>query len=606
MTHPLDSFFDNAAAPVLLIAADDPVVGALPTGFDGSMLALSQVSPGAVHKGGWKTVLLVASDRGALRQAASLVPRLGQCRVVGVWLSQGLSPLPLLPRAEWPPLSSVHGRRLGSPEEDEGVLTVARFEAPVGAHQVLKEMARQAVPGVETTQQGVVLAYAGRPPAPGLDVRALRLVDVVEAGDAERDVPPDVVLVPEPPVADETPAAHHVIDRAPAVVCSPLDPVDEQVYNPIDWRKTWDLPLVELRSLAPGPSCITESVIARARAHQGVQLDLGSEDPQHVLRLAMAGVPLVASGRQPRLDGELERAILERPDLDDPLAREEHSLRLRRLTFDRHSTLAWRQSLAPSGSGAPRHPGLPPVSLLLPTKRPEQLEFALGQVARQRGADIELVLGAHGFAVDRARVAELLGDVPFTLLEFEAEAFFGDVLTALTHAASATLVMKVDDDDWYSPDAVHDVLMARRFSGADVVGMPSEFVYLAEPDLTVRRNHPSERFSRFVAGGTTLLDRTLLSALGDFRRVRRFVDTQLLTAVEAAGGRIYRTHGLGYVLHRTSGGHTWERDAQEFRRPDIIDTEWSGFRPSRAMELDSELDSVLDRELGAERSVGRV
>ena len=52
-------------------------------------------------------------------------------------------------------------------------------------------------------------------------------------------------------------------------------------------------------------------------------------------------------------------------------------------------------------------------------------------------------------------------------------------------------------------------------SGADVVGMPSEFVYLhanaERAALTVRRNHPSELFARFVAGGTLLLDRGLLA-----------------------------------------------------------------------------------------------
>jgi glycosyltransferase involved in cell wall biosynthesis len=183
-------------------------------------------------------------------------------------------------------------------------------------------------------------------------------------------------------------------------------------------------------------------------------------------------------------------------------------------------------------------------------------------------------------------VRRALGDRPHQVLTFEESAFFGDVLTAAAQAASGEVLLKVDDDDWYSPDAVHDLLMARRFSGADVVGMPSEFVYLHRSGLTVRRNHPSELFARFVAGGTLLLDRGLLRSLGDFRRVRRFVDAQLLAGVEAAGGRIYRTHGLGYVLRRTGAGHTWERDDEEFRRPDIVASEWRGFRPSLALEAD--------------------
>jgi hypothetical protein len=218
------------------------------------------------------------------------------------------------------------------------------------------------------------------------------------------------------------------------------------------------------------------------------------------------------------------------------------------------------------------------------------LDFALRQVARQRGAEVELVLAAHGFEPDRDAVRRALGDRPHQVLTFDGSAFFGDVLTAAARAASSEVLLKVDDDDWYSPDAVHDLLMARRFSGADVVGMPSEFVYLHanddRDDLTVRRNHPSELFARFVAGGTLLLERGLLRSLGDFRRVRKFVDAQLLAGVEASGGRIYRTHGLGYVLRRTRAGHTWQRDDEEFRRPDIVASEWDGFQPSPALEVD--------------------
>ncbi len=287
-------------------------------------------------------------------------------------------------------------------------------------------------------------------------------------------------------------------------------------------------------------------------------------------------MPLVGLDRD-RLAGlglaePLVQALVADVDLDHALAREEHSLVVRRAAFRPPLDARWRTALA--GPGGVRHAGLPAVSALLATKRPQMLDFALRQVARQRGADVELVLAAHGFEPDRDAVRRALGDRPHQVLTFDDATFFGDVLTAAAHAASSEVLLKVDDDDWYAPDAVHDLLMARRFSGADVVGMPSEFVFLHANDereaLTVRRNHPSEVFARFVAGGTLLLDRGLLGSLGDFRRVRKFVDAQLLAGVEAAGGRIYRPHGLGYVLRRTGAGHTWQRDDEEFRRPDIV------------------------------------
>jgi hypothetical protein len=530
---------------------------------------------------GWGSVLVVAADRARLRRMASAVPLLGQAKVVACWLTDAPTPWVLVPRPEWPRLVHLAAREAG----DRGVLTVARFASGARAQLVVMEMARQAAGPGDTTHGGLVVAYAGRPAAPGLDARSVLLPDVSGAADAERDVPPDVVVARRGGASQQGVAEHHVIDRAPTVVTDPgPEPVDERVFSPVGFRKDWDHPVVDLARISRGP--VTEGVVAAARSFQGVRLPADTPTAD-LLALAISGVPLVTEGVldvAPPLATALDADV----DLDDALRREEHSLAVRRAAFDHHSTLAWRSALA-SRAGV-RHVGLPPVSALLSTKRPEMLDFALRQVARQRGAEVELVLAAHGFEPDRDAVRRALGDRPHQVLTFEESTFFGDVLTAASHAASSEVLLKVDDDDWYSPDAVHDLLMARRFSGADVVGMPSEFVYLhandERADLTVRRNHPSELFARFVAGGTLLMDRGLLRSLGDFRRVRRFVDAQLLAGVEAAGGRIYRTHGLGYVLRRTGAGHTWQRDDEEFRRPDIVASEWSGFQPSLALEVD--------------------
>lgn len=522
---------------------------------------------------GWGSVLVVAADRSRLRRMASAVPLLGQCKVVACWLTDAPTPWVLVPRPEWPRLVHLAAREAG----DRGVLTVARFASGARAQLVVMEMARQAAGPGDTTHGGLVVSYAGRPAAPGLDARSVLLPDVSMAGDAERDVPPDVVVARR----GGDVAEHHVIDRAPTVVTDPgPEPVDERVFNPIGFRKDWDHPVVDLARISPGP--VTEGVVAAARGFQGVRLSPDTPTAD-LLALAISGVPLVTDGVldvSPPLATALDTSV----DLDDPLRREEHSLAVRRAAFDHHSTLAWRSALA-SRAGV-RHVGLPPVSALLATRRPEMLDFALRQVARQRGAEVELVLAAHGFEPDRDAVRRALGDRPHQVLTFDATDFFGDVLTAAARAASSEVLLKIDDDDWYAPDAVHDLLMARRFSGADVVGMPSEFVYLHRGDVTVRRNHPSEIFARFVAGGTLLMDRGLLRSLGDFRRVRKFVDAQLLAGVEAAGGRIYRTHGLGYILRRTGEGHTWVRDDEEFRRPDIVASEQEGFQPSLALEVD--------------------
>ena len=83
-----------------------------------------------------------------------------------------------------------------------------------------------------------------------------------------------------------------------------------------------------------------------------------------------------------------------------------------------------------------------------------------------------------------------------------------------------------------------------------------------------------------------LVDRHALRAVGGFRSVRKFVDAQLIDSILAAGGAVYRTHGLGYVLRRNPSGHTWQVDLDYLLDPRRTVATWPGFHPSRLLEAD--------------------
>lgn len=527
----------------------------------------------------WQSVLLVTADRATLRRLAPELPETGPVVDVAVWLPGSRTPLTLVPRPGWTPLQRMETQQV--PRPGRGVLLRLAFVRPVLSGRILREAALQAVPVSNPERSGLVTAYAGRRPAPGLDLAAQLLDDVQAAVEPDLVVPPDVIVAASGTPTDLPP--HHVVERSPLVVTEPgLDPVDELVFNPRGWRRDPARDDVDVDQFLVG-GVVTEQAVRRLRGHRAVRLDLATTAPSELLKLTMAGVPTLVSGHDPRLAPELTTLLADVPDLDDSLHRDAWSVKVRRATFDHHSTLAWRNQLA-TRAGVTRlataSAGLPGISVLLATKREHELEGAVARVAAQVGAEIELVVATHGFTADRARLTELLGR-ELVLLSFDAEVFFGDVLTAAARAASGEVVMKMDDDDWYSPHTVHDLLMARRFTGADVVGSPAEFVHLAESDETLRRNHASECWTTFVAGGTLTLSKDLLREVGWFRPVRRWVDGQLLSMVVGAGGSVYRTHGLNYVLMRHGQDHTWHGDPESFRAPDTVDRTWPGFRPPK-------------------------
>ncbi len=561
-------------------------------------------------EGNYRAMVLAVPDRAALRRVAALLPRAGNARTVACYVQSAREPVMLVPRPEWPPFRNFSAKM--SPEGE--ALTVLRLVRQISALAVLSEFARNAAWERNRGAGQLVLGLAGVPSdqLPVLDLSALAGTTPEAVSGVALEVPPDVVLTSAAP----TPLpVHPVTGRAPVVldVRGDVPPVDELVINPIGFDRDAQQPVTPLEPVHGTPSFrigdvvvdgragLSDKLVGELRPLLGVQLIWPADGPTEggahaddlgltrvVAGLAMAGVPMV--GEAPpawagdRLGGRLAGLVTGSPDLSVRLAREELSIRLRRAALATHSSLAWRARLA-TVARVPFAP-YPEVSVLLATKRPQMLEFALAQVRKQRGVRVELVLAAHGFEPDADRVRELLGDVPVVVQSHPAPTPFGDVLTAAAVAAGGDVLLKMDDDDWYGPDAVSDLLYARQYSGAEVVGMPAEFTYLEPYATTIRRNDDSEFYARFVAGGTIRIDRGLLRSVGWFRSVRKYVDLQLLTAVGSAGGSIYRTHGLGYMMRRTSGGHTWDPGLDYFLDEERVGRRWDGFVPSALLEYD--------------------
>ncbi|HWM74930.1 MAG TPA: hypothetical protein VNQ53_14375 [Nocardioides sp.] len=365
-----------------------PLVAAVVDGLKQPVLVLDGTVPEAPKPPPpYGSVVLVASDLAALRDAIGGLPDLGRARMVGVVVAEAASPLPLRIRPTWPTLLDLDARL----EQRAGV-TVAKFASRLDVADVLAG-----------------IAYAdGRPGHGGLVV--------ARDYDPDAKVPPDVVLgagsVEESPVLGRPPAV--VTDPGPA-------PLDETLFNPRGFRREWTRGVVDLDpSWTPTPG-----LIEVLRDAQGVRVPADA-DPRLVAALAMSGVPLVEPGDE-----------AETPSwLGDPQQREEHSVRQSRAALLEHSTLAWRRRLAErAGVSGPTFPSV--------TVAPD-----------------------------------LTGD----------------------------LVLVTSTDQPPAPDLVTDLLLARRYSGADLVS----------------------------AGDTVLADRSLVRRVGTD-------PAQLIEAVRAAGGTDYRT-----------------------------------------------------------------
>ncbi|MFB4281000.1 MULTISPECIES: family 2 glycosyl transferase [unclassified Nonomuraea] len=298
-----------------------------------------------------------------------------------------------------------------------------------------------------------------------------------------------------------------------------------------------------------------------------------------LLALAAAGVPMTADRAAPWVPGDLAALLTDRDWLGHAadgtarsvadLRREEHSVRLRRLA----------------------HPAATPqVSIVMASKRPGLVGAALAQMERQRDVAAEVLLGLHGVAFEQVRAAVESCSLPVRWVEAPASVPFGEVLNRAAAPASGDCLVKWDDDDWYGPRHLADLFMALSYAGADVVGTTAEFFYLEPLKATIRRttfasgaSYPSEVWADHVAGGTIMIPLAKFREIGGFPELPRAVDLEFLKAAKKAEARIYRTHGLGYVLRRgLSGDHTWQLPLAHFVK--VAANQWRGFRPSLLME----------------------
>lgn len=202
----------------------------------------------------------------------------------------------------------------------------------------------------------------------------------------------------------------------------------------------------------------------------------------------------------------------------------------------------------------------PPVSLLVSSIRPHQVEHVFRTAGGFRGVDVELVLSTHGFSPNRSaikRLQEEYGISNLVLIEQPASRSLGECLNECVVASSGKVLSKMDDDDMYGPDYLFDLANALAFSGADVVGKQAHYMYISDSNATLLRFPEREhRFTDLVMGPTITGTRDLFLD-NRFAPISRGEDTAFLRGVSEGGGSIYSADKYNYAQFRGSLDHAW-------------------------------------------------
>ena len=207
----------------------------------------------------------------------------------------------------------------------------------------------------------------------------------------------------------------------------------------------------------------------------------------------------------------------------------------------------------------------PSASFIVTSNRPSELPNVLANYARQKVSQKELIYLAHGFTVDRKRLALLCADLGIdqpTIIEAPGTDSLGKNLNRLCEATSGDCIVRMDDDDYYGERYASDLLQAMNFSSSPLVGKAESYIYLEEFDVTVRTlvGH-SNKFSDLIRGATFCGTRDLFREY-HFPEIGKSEDSSFLQMIRRDGIRPYAADRFNFMVKRRANksNHTWKVD----------------------------------------------
>ena len=255
--------------------------------------------------------------------------------------------------------------------------------------------------------------------------------------------------------------------------------------------------------------------------------------------------------------------------LMDPDTRDRLGQRGMRHVLSRH-TYAHRMAdiLGAVGIEAPVAE-IPSVDVILVSNRPEQTGFALDSFRRQDHPRKRLIFVTNSDAFDLDDVRRRIAEFPDSVhLNLPPERTLGECLNAALDVSTSDWFAKFDDDDWYGEAYLSDMLLARLYTDAPILGKRTNYVYLEGSDRTVLRFAGREfQTVSTVQGGTLLVRRDALGSIR-FASLPRGTDSRFLEDCTAAGLDIFSTDRFNFMLHRRAdpASHTWTIEDDEILR----------------------------------------
>ena len=220
------------------------------------------------------------------------------------------------------------------------------------------------------------------------------------------------------------------------------------------------------------------------------------------------------------------------------------------------------------------------ISVILCTNRTQFLQNIFSNYGRQLYKTKELIVILNNNELDLKRYKTVAGKYPnVSVYQLDESVSLGRCLNFAVAKANYPLVVKFDDDDYYSPYYLRGVAKCFNTTGADVLGKKTCYLYLKSRNLLLLF-HPNRanRYTDMVMGSTLAFRRMLFRKV-KFRNVSRGEDTYFFDDCTKNKVKIYSCDPFNYVCIRRSNrfSHTWSIDEKTILKHSLPVTKTNHF-----------------------------
>lgn len=209
------------------------------------------------------------------------------------------------------------------------------------------------------------------------------------------------------------------------------------------------------------------------------------------------------------------------------------------------------------------------VSIITCTKRPHSLKNILNNYASQTYSIKELIIVINKDSIDLDLWKEVVKKYKdIRIYKLSEKKTLGECLNFTIEMSSYPYVSKFDDDDYYGPNYLLDMMNAFKYTEADIIGKNTIYAYFERNNtLVIRYPNVEHQYATFVAGSTLTMKKEIFDNL-KFPHLSRGEDTQFLIDCKNKGIKVYSTDRFNHVVIRRPdiSSHSWQITEKHFMK----------------------------------------